>query len=149
MAPERSCRETTADGTPCGAPPNVVDPDTGFCPAHGPDGRERMAEMARKGGEAAARRRADRGMGPDDLPPLVDHEAAETWCDVVGRAVADGTLGHNQGRTILRAVKEWRQSRDAGAQSDRLDALMDALAEWRQTGDPEPVLELVDGGAEP
>lgn len=141
---ERTCRETTTDGAPCRAPANLVDPETGLCPSHDPANRERIREAAKKGAEATANRLRGDGLDPDALPPLEGHDAAETWCDVVGRAVAGGTLGHNEGRTVLRAVKEWRESRDAGAVSDRLERLTEALAEWKRTGDPAPVLEVVD-----
>lgn len=141
MPPAETCRGTTADGTPCESP--IVGPD-GFCPAHGPDGRERMSEIGRKGAEASARKRRGGGLEPDALPPLDGHDAAETWCDVVGRAVVTGRIGHNEAKAALRAVREWRESRDAGAVSDRLDELTEALAEWRETGDPTQVLEVVE-----
>lgn len=148
MAPERRCNGTRDDGSPCGAPSNLVDPDSGFCPAHGPGGSEAMAELGRKGAEATARKLQSDGLSDDELPPLTSHEAAERWCDVVGRAVAQGRLGHNEGRTILRAVREWRDSRDQGELSDHLDALMDGLATWKKTGDAGPLLEVIDGGAD-
>lgn len=139
--PRETCRGTRADGAPCRSP--VVGPD-GYCPAHAEDGRERMAEIGRKGAEATARRRAGGGLDPDELPPLESAEAAETWCDVIGRAVVTGRIGHNEGKAALRAVREWRESHEAGEVEERVDALMDALAEWRESGSPEPVLELIE-----
>lgn len=144
MPPERSCREEREDGTPCEAPSNFVDPETGFCPAHGPGASERLSEAARKGGRTTARKRRREKLDPDELPPLESPQAAERWCDIVGRAVVTGRLTHNQGKAALRAVREWRESHETGAVTDRLEELMDALSEWRRTGDPEPVLELVD-----
>lgn len=140
-----TCRGTRDDGEPCRSP--VVGPD-GFCPAHRDGGRERVAEAARKGGEATARRHGGGGgLDPDDLPPLNTPDNAETWLEVTARAVSTGKIGHNEGRTVVRAVREWVRVRDAGKLTERVDELMDALAEWRQTGDPAPVLELVEGDA--
>jgi len=141
--PQRKCKGTNEAGEPCESP--VVGQD-GFCPAHGPKGRERMSERGRKGGAALARKYSAGKLDPDELPPLEDAHAAETWCDVVGRAVVTGRLSHNQGRAALRAVREWRESHKSGAVSEKLEDLMEALASWRETGDPKPVLELVDGG---
>lgn len=143
----RRCKGVKASGEPCGAPPKLVDPETGYCPSHGPDAADKLAEYGRKGGETTARRHHGKGeLVDEDLPPLVDHEAAETWTDRIGRAAATGKLSSSAAQAALRAVREWREARDAGRVSDRLEALTDALAEWRETGDPEPVLELVDGG---
>lgn len=101
-----------------------------------------VVESRKRGGAASAKKGPLRDA---DLPPLVDHDAAETWTDAIGRAAATGRIGANAANAALRAVKEWREAHDAGRLSDRLEALTDALAEWRKTGDPEPVLELVDG----
>lgn len=148
MPPKRRCAATRADGEPCGAPSNLVDPDTGLCPSHAEDAGERLREAARKGGEATARRLQGKGLQEDELPPLESARAAERWCDVVGRAAVTGRIGHNEAKAALRAVREWRESRETGELSDRLERLTDALAEWRRTGDPSPVLEIVDGGQE-
>lgn len=142
--PRETCRATKDDGTPCESP--ITGPE-GLCPAHREGGRKKLREAARKGGQATARRLSDGGLDPDELPPLEDAQAAEIWCDVVGRAVVTGRLSHTAGQAALRAVREWRESHDKGKVSERLDSLMDALSEWRQTGDPEPVLELVEGGS--
>lgn len=139
------CKGVKADGSPCGAPPRLVDPDTGFCASHDPEKREKMREAASRGGQTTARRlKGGTGLTDADLPPLVNHDAAETWTDAIGRAAATGRIGANAANAALRAVKEWREAHDAGRLSDRLEALTDALAEWRKTGDPEPVLELVE-----
>lgn len=147
MAPKRSCRGTTASGDPCKAPEAMVDPETGLCPSHSEGASERLSEAGRKGAEATARKLKGKALDEGELPPLDSAHAAETWCDTVGRAVVTGRIGHNQGQAALRAVREWRESHDAGRLSDRLEALTDALSEWRKTGDPSPVLELVDGGS--
>lgn len=146
---ERRCQATTSEGSPCGAPPKLVDSETGLCPSHDPDNREALREAARKGAAASKAQRSQgrsRGLDPSELPPLEDPAAAEVWCDRVGRAVVTGRLTHNQGKAALRAVREWRESHETGRVSERLDELTEALAEWRRTGDPSPVLEIVEGG---
>lgn len=115
----------------------------GECFSHAPCRKEAREAARQKGGHNAAR------AGPlqaDDLPPLHSAEAAEVWCDVVGRAAATKRINADAANAALRAVREWRQARETGEMSDRLEALTDALARWRETGDPEPVLDLVDGG---
>lgn len=146
MPSELSCEYVKDNGEPCGAPASLVDPETRRCWTHSEEGREKAREAASKGGKATARRLKGKALDEDELPPLVDADAAETWCDVVGRAVVTGRIGHNQGKAALRAVREWRESHEAGKVSEKLDSLTDALAEWKRTGDPEPVLELVKGG---
>ena len=144
MAPERTCSAMRDDGSPCGAPSNLVDPETGLCPSHSENARERLREAARKGGEATARKLKGKGLSDDEIPPLRSPQDAERVLEVVIRAVATGRLGHNEGRTIVRGVREFLRAHEKGVEADRIDALMDALAEWRRTGDPAPVLELVE-----
>ena len=139
------CQATNANGEPCGAPESMVDAETELCPAHTEEGAERLRKAARKGGEATKRKMQGKKLDPDELPPLVSARAAETWCDVVGRAVVTGRIGHNEGKAALRAVREWRESHKSGAVTERLEKLLDALDEWRRTGKKEPVLELVEG----
>lgn len=144
---ELRCSATNAKGEPCGAPPSMIDPETGLCPAHQEGARERLRAAGRKGGEQLRKRLRGDGLTDEDLPRLDSPQAAERWLEAVGRAVATGRLGHNEGRTVVKAVREFLRAHEAGAVSERLESLLDALAEWRKTGDPEPVLELVDGGS--
>lgn len=146
MASDRTCQGIRSDGKRCQAPARFVDPSTGFCHSHGPGAKERLAAAGRKGAETTARRLRGQGLCDDDLPPLASHAAAEEWLEAVGRAVATGNMGHNAGATVIRAVREWLRAHESGSVSDRLEALMDALAEWRKTGDAGPVLDLVEGG---
>lgn len=142
------CKETNADGSPCGALPSFVDPETGYCRSHDPEKRDELRKQASKGGETTARRHHGKGgLTTDDLPPLTDHEAAELWTDAIGRAAATDRLSAAAANACLRAVQTFLSAREAGQVSDRLEALTDALAAWRKTGDPEPVLQLVEEGA--
>lgn len=105
-----------------------------------------MAERGRKGARATARK-FHGGLSPGELPPLTSHAAAEIWTDRIGRAAACGTMPSTAAQAALRAVREWREAHESGAVSERLDGLLTALAEWRKTGDPSPVLKLVEGGS--
>lgn len=140
MAP-RNCKGETDAGEPCESP---FVGDDGYCPAHRPGGREKLREAGRKGGQAMAQRLSAAGLDPDDLPPLTSHDAAETWTDVVGRAAATGKLSSSAANAALRAVSIWEDVRESGEVSERLEALLDALQTWRNTGDESAVLELVN-----
>lgn len=137
-----TCKGTRDDGSECESP--IVGSD-GYCPAHRPEGREKLREAARKGGQATARRFSGDGLEDADLPPLDSPQAAERWLEAVGRAVAVGKLGHNQGRTVVRAVREFLRAHDKGQVSETLSDLLDALATWKRTGDKGPVLEVIEG----
>lgn len=66
-----------------------------------------MAERGRKGAEATARKLRGEGIDPDALPPLDSHEAAQTWLEVIGRAVTARKLSHNEANAAIKAVSEW------------------------------------------
>lgn len=144
VAPERSCEATTAEGEPCGAPSAFVDPETGRCPAHSEDGSEEMRERGRRGAEATARRHHRRGMETPAGWTLDSYEDAERWLELCVRGALSGKIDHKQVRAAVKAIEAWMRARDEGEVAGRLDDLADALAEWRRTGDPAPVLELVE-----
>lgn len=146
MSTELRCAKRAADGSRCKAPPNLVNPSTNLCPAHSPGAAERLREAGRRGGAAQARKIKPTGLEEDELPPLDSPQAAERWLEAVGRAVATGRLSQGAGRTVVSSVRAWLKAHESGHVSERLEKLMDALASWRKTGDPEPVLKLVDGG---
>lgn len=140
------CRHEREDGTRCGTSFGLC-PECGRCWNHCEHREEERTEAARRGAKRSHEvQRRGKGLELHELPPLTSHAAAEAWTDAIGRAAATGRLSAAAANAALRAVKEWRESRSSGAVSDRLDALTDALAEWRKTGDPKPVLELVEGG---
>jgi len=98
-----------------------------------------MAELGRKGAEATARRFRGTGIDPEaDLPPLDGPRACERWLEVIGRAVAEGSLSHNAGRTLAGIVREWLRANEAGEYHDRVEALEEKIAALR-TGDLEVV----------
>lgn len=124
--PRDTCRGTKADGSPCGSP--VVKGD-GYCPAHGPDGSERMAEIGRRGAEATARKLKRPGLDPEALPALRSPQTAEKWLEEIGRAVATGTLGHHEATAAVRAVREWLRAHEAGEVTEEVEELREQLEE--------------------
>lgn len=120
---DRRCSGTNQQGEACGAPPAIVDPETGFCPAHGPGGSAEMSRRGTLGGWASTAKNRSPGLDPDDLPPLDSHEAAKIWCERVGRAVATGRLGPSEGNTIIKAVKAWIDSEEHRAAAEALEQL--------------------------
>ena len=141
---ESRCRHIKDDGERCGVTWGLS--DAGLCLHHDPERAEEVMEARRRGGRATARKLHSPGLAPSDLPPLDSPQAASKWLAIVGEAVATGRLGHREGATVVRAVEAFLKSHDAGEVTERLEDLMDALAEWRKTGDPAPVLRLVKDG---
>ena len=90
----------------CKAPSNFIK-DNGFCHAHGPGAKERLQLMGMRGGETMRRRWAGGALLPNELPPLVDHESAKKWLEILGRAVASKKLPAQEGRTVIVAVEAW------------------------------------------
>lgn len=131
MPHELRCQGTKADGTPCGAAARFIDPDTGYCASHDPAKREKLLQAARKGGKATARRNARDGLKPDELPDLESPQDAAKRLDLIAQAVGTGRLGHQEGRTMTGAVKEWLKAFEAGSLADRVEELQQQLAEAR------------------
>lgn len=108
---------------------------------HGPEARQRyFQDLARKGARAARAKR--QGFSTHDLPALDSPQAADVWLAKLARAVLEKRIS----KGLASEARKMLNAHDRGTTSERLDELMEALAEWRQTGDPAPVLELVEGG---
>lgn len=108
--------------------------------------RKYLSELGRKGAKTANARRK-KGLDIGELPPLRHPRDAEVWAEAVARAVGNGRLKASAGNTVLRALKSWMEARGAGDMAERLEAFERAFLEWRETGDPEPVLEVIEGAA--
>lgn len=128
------CKYVKEDGTRCGSPESFVDPDTGYCHAHGPEGSERMAERGRRGAESRWHEKPE-GLDPEELPPLERHADAKAWLEAIGRAVATGRLADRPAQAAIRAVSEWVSTHgeelvaeDVEALRGRLEALEGELA---------------------
>lgn len=117
------CKGTNVDGEACGAPESMVDPETGYCPAHGPGGRNEMKERGRKGGKQTHQT----GLHPTDLPALDSFQAAQEWLEEIGRAVACGRLGDREANAAIRAVSEWRETESERVTREELEELQAQL----------------------
>lgn len=97
-----------ADGTPCQSP--YVDPETGYCTAHGPGASADMRERGRKGAEATRRKLKGRGtVKADDVPPPPETMAdAARWASWIPFAVTTGKLDPKIGDVAVRAIREFR-----------------------------------------
>lgn len=149
MAPERGgatgrsgssserprCKGSRADGEPCGAPPEFVDPETGLCPSHQEGASERLREAGRRGAEATKRRYSGGGLVPEDLPPLTSHEAAEAWTDAIGRAAATGNLSGAAANAAMRAVETFLSARERSESREKLEQIRREIAEAAGEGD--------------
>ncbi len=126
------CREKNARGEPCRAPASLVDPISGFCPAHGPGAKERLSEQGKVGAQVTKQvRRKGKGLRPGELGPLRTPEDAKRWLRIIGRAVAEGRLRSRDGDATTRAVREWLRAYEAGAVTDRLEELRTHVEELK------------------
>ena len=110
------CKGITRSGEPCRAPEHMVD-ESGYCHAHGPGARERMAERGRKGALSLRRKVKGSGLTEEDLGALGSYEDAKRWLETIGRAVATGRLGDRAAQAAIKAVSEWVK-----AEGERLTA---------------------------
>lgn len=60
-------------------------------------------------------------------------EAAEIWCEAIGRAVATGRLPASRGQAAMRAVSEWRAAREAGVLEDQIEELEEMVGSAGRT----------------
>lgn len=101
------CRGTNQDGSACGAPERLVDAESGFCYAHGPEAKERLSEAGKKGAEATARKLRAGGIEEGELGELETHADAKRWLKTIGAAVCSGRLNDRAAQAAIRAVSEW------------------------------------------
>lgn len=141
---ELQCRGTTQHGQPCGVRPELVDEETGYCPAHDPDRKEERREIASMGGRAtAAKRRGE--LTADELPELNEPADAERWLELIGRALVTDRISQRRADTLRKILKVWIKAHDKGRLADRFDRMVEALETYRETGDAGDLLEVVDG----
>ena len=123
------CKAKNADGNPCRAPEGMVDPITRYCPAHRPGATERLREAGKKGAEVSTRlKQKATGLSSDELPPLDSPQAAATWLEAIGRAVACGRLANRDAVAATKAVREWLRAHEAGTVTEQVDELRRKVA---------------------
>lgn len=109
----------------------------------GPEAKRRYyRDLGRKGGYASGT--GQEGLDPEELPELETFQDAKLWLEAIGRATATGRLKDRSAQAAIRAVEAWLKAEDDRLEAEQLNNLMSALAEWKKTGDPDPVLELVE-----
>jgi hypothetical protein len=132
------CREKNARGEPCRAPASLVDPVSGFCPAHGPGAKERLSEQGKVGAQVTKQvRRKGKGLRPGELGPLRTPEDAKRWLRIIGRAVAEGRpvppmpRGAQGGQKRIVAVEPERvPRRDVNSRVRRMTGAWLGFAKW-------------------
>lgn len=138
------CQGEKADGSQCGAPPSMVDEETGYCPQHDPAREEWRREKASRAGKASVKARRDKEFSLDELPELDGPQAAEKWMEIIIKAMIDGRLSQNKMDLARKGLKVWLKAHDKGQLEDRFDRLETALKTYRETGDPDELLDVVD-----
>ena len=71
---------------------------------------------------------------PNELPPppLVDHESAKQWLEILGRAVASKKLPAQEGRTAIGAVEAWLRAHVGEAEMKLFDELREDVERLKQ-----------------
>jgi len=121
------CQATKKDGRPCGAPPALVDPETGYCRSHRPGAKERLSRQGTKGGEATSAKHKLPGMSDDELPPLQSHEDAKEWLEKIGRAVLTQKITDRTASAAIRGVSEWIKAHEGQLTAKVVDELQNEV----------------------
>ena len=126
MTNQPKCRGTRDDGNPCQS--RFVNAESGYCPAHGPGGRERMSEMGKKGGAFSSPRKGFiRG-----LPPLKEAADAEFWLEAIGRAVLEGHMEAKEANVARQIVNDWRRFHEEDRTNKQIADLEKSIASFRR-----------------
>jgi hypothetical protein len=131
MSEDRPCRGRTKAGKPCKSP--FVNAD-GFCPAHGPDGAQRMRARGRRGAQTTKLRYSGAGLPRDRLGTLETIQDAQRWLRLIAEAVGARELSHSEGSAMTTAVRAWISSEDTRLRAEDLQELREQLAEIRRKG---------------
>ena len=123
------CRGRTKEGKQCESP--FVDKD-GYCPAHGPDGTQRMRTRGQKGGDATRRRFSGAGLSADRLGPLDTLRDAKRWLQLIAEAVGERQLSYSEGQSMTGAVREWIKAEDARLRAEDLHELQAQVADLKR-----------------
>lgn len=132
MTHSRQCEGTKADGSPCESP--FVNPKTGYCHAHGPGAKARMAERGAKGAEATKRKL--RGMGvvqkaqaPGAPETVEDAKLIASWAV---RAVLVGEIDTKVSHQVANLLREFRAASKEADLAAELGELREVVAELKR-----------------
>jgi hypothetical protein len=106
--------------------------DSGYCPAHRDGGREHMADLGSRGGQATRAKLAGHAFTAEDLPPLHSIEDAKAALDVIRVAVMTRRLTHAEGNAASKATAEWIKGETA-AITARLNTELRTELDAKQT----------------
>ena len=119
----RKCKGVNLRGEPCRNPAVAAD---GWCDAHRPGNEGEMQRRALKGAIASRR---PRGLDPEELGPLANHQDAKRWLETIGRAVTSGKLGDRQAQAAIKAVSEWVKAEESRLTREVVDQLRTRVEE--------------------
>lgn len=128
------CKAQKADGSPCMAPPSLVNPATGLCASHDEGAAERLRASGRRGAQVTARRFGGRGIRPGELRQLETHSDAKRWLRLIGEAVVTGRLSNRDAQAGVKAVEAWLKAHSEGAVAKDVAQLREALDALRKRG---------------
>jgi hypothetical protein len=122
-----------SDGTPCEG--INVDPESSYCPAHGPGSAARMRERGRRGAEATAAKNRGKGVvdsaqAPDPPETMEDAARIASWAC---HGVYTGLLDPRVGQQTAALLREFRTARKESDLDQRVRAL-EASATAREAG---------------
>lgn len=123
-----NCQGTNGKGEPCGSPEAFVDPDTGYCPFHGPGGDERQQENASMGGRATAKKlRRPPASDRDTLPAPETIEDAKRWLAWTAENLATGMLSDREARALGYVLRSFVDTVERADVADELEELREKL----------------------
>ena len=128
------CKARKADGSPCMAPPSLVNPATGLCTSHAEGAAERLRASGRRGAQVTARRFKGKGIRPEELGPLETHSDAKRWLRLIGEAVVTGRLSNRDAQAGVKAIEAWLKAHGESVVAKDVAELREALDALRKRG---------------
>jgi hypothetical protein len=86
-----------------------------------------LSEMGRRGAETTARRLRGAGMRPGELPALDSIERAMAWFGILGQALAERRITHNDCREMRNCADTFIKSESEKLTHDTLNQTMQRL----------------------
>lgn len=140
MASGQKCAHVKEDGTACGA---YTVENSAFCFFHSPHLKEERQNARRKGGKSRSlklKEAEQKHLQTLDQPdPPTNLQEAYAYAAWVTDQVAKGFLEESRANVLLRAMKEFRQAREARLKEEKVyERLSELHASRVETGEIEP-----------
>lgn len=127
------CGGTNSKGQPCGAPSDFVDEATGFCPAHDPERKEHMQQVASRGGKAVAQKHKRPPLEDRDPPPAPESiQDAKEFLSWTARNLALGVISDKEARALGYVLRSFVDSVERADVQEELEELREKLAALRE-----------------